>query len=503
MPARGNEHRRLPLLVQFKELIGLVLIAGGISGGVLLACLSQRVRDGFFIAMIGLAPMTELYDVNFVSRDFYRGTVRGFEFSIVDILSLSILLSAVLVPRRGETRAYWVPSLGFLLCFLAYCVFNIGISDPKLFGLFEFSKMLRGLVIFLAVALYVRSERELRIVLLALALVMCYEGVTALKQRYLWGIHRVFGTVDHSNSLAALFCITAPVFVAAFNSRIPVYLKALSSAAIALVCVGVILTISRAGVVIIAIGLVGTCLATMSFKVTARKLVIGAAVLVAVTGLVAKSWQTLRARFEESTLDQEYGNHHNQGRGYYIRLAEAISAEKFFGVGLNNWSFWVSNKYGPKLGYKFNPYRGTDREPSYVIPEGITNIDDPQAAPAHNLGALTVGELGIPGLLIFGLLWMRWVQMGASFLWRRSADPLRQIGAGIFFSVGCMFLQSITEWVFRHSPIFYMFHILIGILASLYYMKRQARKAAVREAANAEQEAEAPAWEPAEPSTAA
>ena len=65
-----------------------------------------------------------------------------------------------------------------------------------------------------------------------------------------------------------------------------------------------------------------------------------------------------------------------------------------------NWSYWVSNKIGPQHGYKFVPYKGTDREPRTIIPSD-SNVDEAQAAPAHNLGALTVGELGIPGLIYF------------------------------------------------------------------------------------------------------
>jgi hypothetical protein len=43
------------------------------------------------------------------------------------------------------------------------------------------------------------------------------------------------------------------------------------------------------------------------------------------------------------------------------------------------------------------------------------------------------------------------------------------MGVGIFFGFGGIFLQSLTEWVFRQSPIYYVFHILLGTLASLYY----------------------------------
>ena len=99
-------------------------------------------------------------------------------------------------------------------------------------------------------------------------------------------------------------------------------------------------------------------------------------------------------------------------------MAKAIAKDQTFGVGLNNWSYWVSQKYGPKLGYRFVPYKGTDIEPSTYIPPG-SNVDEAQAAPAHSLGALTAGELGIPGLVIFSIVWCRWFQIAGSFLWRR------------------------------------------------------------------------------------
>jgi len=93
--------------MQPKDFVGLALAAIGVLGGVTVLCVWQRARDFFFVAMLVLAPMTEDYDVNFVSRDFYRGTTRGFEFSLVDILSMSLLFSGLLLPRKGQSRGYW------------------------------------------------------------------------------------------------------------------------------------------------------------------------------------------------------------------------------------------------------------------------------------------------------------------------------------------------------------------------------------------------------------
>jgi hypothetical protein len=460
--------------MDFKTLFGLTVVPAAVVGGSLMACMSRRVRDVFFVALVFLSPMIERVDVNFVSREWYRGTSRGFEFSILDILSISLLVSAVLFPRRGESRGYWPASLGLMILFFLYACGNVAACDPKLFGLFELFKMVRGIILVLAVAFYVRGERELRLLIYSLAALVCFEGLLALKQRYLEGINRVPGTIDDSNSLSVFLCLTAPVLVAAVNSRLPSRLKALCWAGIALACVAEILTISRAGVIILASMLAGAALCTASYSVTPRKIVVCCLIALAAAGVTAKSWKTLRERFQQSTLKEEYGNHHNLGRGYYLRVAAAIVDDHWFGIGLNNWSYRVSNEYGPKLGYRFVPYRGTDKEPSDVIPSN-SNIDEAQAAPAHCLAALTAGELGYPGLFLLALLWLRWFQMAASFLWNRTPDPVRRLGVGILFGFGGIFLQSLTEWVFRQSPIYYVFHVLLGTLAGLYYLKRQAR----------------------------
>ena len=455
----------------FKAIFGLTVLPAVILGGILLASASRRVRDVFFVALVFFSPMIERMDVNFVSREWYRGTSRGFEFSMLDILAISLLVSSILFPREGESRWYWPASLGLMLLLFLYACGNVAANDPKLFGFFELFKMVRGLILVLAVAFYVRTERELRLLIFSLAALVCFEGMLALKQRYFDGINRVPGTIDDSNSLSVFACMTAPVLVAAVNSRLAGWLKALCGAGIVLACLAEILTISRAGVIIMASMLAGAAVCTASYRVTPRRIGLCLVVLVAAMAVTAKSWHTMSQRFQQSSLEQEYGHHHNLGRGYYIRVAEAIVDDNWFGIGLNNWSYRVSNEYGPKLGYRFVHYRGTDKEPSEVIPPN-SNIDEAQAAPAHCLAALTAGELGVPGLVLLALLWGRWFQMAASFLWPRTDDPMRRLGVGILFGFGGIFLQSLTEWVFRQSPIYYVFHILLGTLISLYYLKR-------------------------------
>jgi len=459
-----------------KDQIGMLLLLGSAFGGIVLTSLSHRLRDIFFFLMVTLSAVTEYIDINFVSREWYRGTTCGYEVSLVDVISLSVLAGSLIRPRPGEKRWFWPASLGQMVIYFLFASFCVAVADPKIFGLFELSKMLRGLVIFLAAANYLRTERELRLFILALGTVVCYEGISAVVERYGYGVHRVYGTVDDSNSLSMYLCTTAPVFVAVITSKLPRYLKLLGAAAIGLAFIGVILTISRAGLIAIMVLLFGATIATVSYRITLRKTLLTFLVVLGMAGVLAKAWKTVGARFAGDSLKNEYSAKHEQNRGYYIRIAIAIAEDSWFGVGPNNWSYWVSNKYGPRLGWHFLPYLGTEQKPAQKVPPG-RDIDDPQAAPAHSLAALTVGEMGLGGLVLLTLLWLRWLLMGASFLWPRTPDPMRRIGVGIFFGMCGTFFQSLTEWVFHQTPIYFTFNILLGVLASLCYVRKCERRA--------------------------
>ena len=453
-----------------KNFLGMTVLPMAVLGGILVATLSFRLRSLFLCAFTVLCPVTHHLDVNFVSREWYRGTTRGFEFSLLDILSISVFVSCLLRPREGHRRFYWPASFGLMLLFFFYSVFSVAISDPQLFGLFELSKMLRGMIVFLAAAFWMQTEEDLVLFIAALACAVCWQGCDALWQRYGQGYYRVFGLLGDPNSSSMYLCMLCPVLVAALNAELPKALKRLCVVALALGGVGVILTVSRTGVVTLGLVMVGTALACVSLQMSARKLATGCLAVLVAVGVVAKAWHTLSARYEEATLHQEYEGK-GQGRGYYLKLARLIAEDRFLGVGLNNWSYWVSNQYGPQLGYRFVPYIGTEHWPSDKVPPG-RNLDAAQAAPAHNLGALVVGELGIPGLCIFTLLWTRWFQMGASFLWPRSPDPMRRMGVGFFFGCCGIWFQSLTEWAYRQTHIYFTFHLVIGALASLYMLKK-------------------------------
>jgi len=133
----------------------------------------------------------------------------------------------------------------------------------------------------------------------------------------------------------------------------------------------------------------------------------------------------------------------------------------------------VSNKYVPTW-HRFVPYRGSDHVPSDIIPPE-SNVDEAQAAPAHNLGALTLGELGIPGLALFAIIWLRWFQMGGSFLPNVIRIPCAESASAC--SSVLWYVLAVLDGMGVPSPAALLcFPHNARVLKSLYYARRQASK---------------------------
>ncbi|HUR46340.1 MAG TPA: hypothetical protein VMZ27_10740, partial [Candidatus Saccharimonadales bacterium] len=196
-------------------------------------------------------------------------------------------------------------------------------------------------------------------------------------------------------------------------------------------------------------------------------------VLLGMGAIVSKEWNSLKARLDEASLAQEMDENKFENRGQYFGLAKAILKDKPLGVGLNNWSYHVSKTYGAKTG---SPYEDYDDIPEWVFKTNeIFDWSAKYAPPAHNLGVITIGEMGYPGAFLFLLLWMRWFSIGAVFLKKMPSFPPSVIGTGLFFCTCGIFLQSLTEWVYRQTAILLTFHLLLGALASLYYARKTMR----------------------------
>lgn len=458
--------------------------------GVLLASQFPRLRDLVFMAtMFSLTALMlfAMFDINFLGREWYRGTSRGIQITIIDLLALILFFSVVLT--RGQyvytgggspqaaammtaaNRRFFVPaSFWLMLAFFVYGCINVALSEPKLFGLWELAKLGRGLILFLAVAWYVRGERELRLFLIALCAGIGFVALNALYSRYGVGIHRIRAPFDHPNILSMYAVMAAPFFVAAVvTANLPKWLRVMSGFC-ALLAVGcVILSISRTGFATVVLICGGTVVAVAGLRLTPQKMLFLFASVVVGAAMIFQSWDSVLSRLQVATLDDEFGQE-DRGRGMYFRLAWNIVQDHPEGVGLNNWSYYVSNQYAATIGREHAPYPGVNVPPPYG---GATR----PAPPAHNLGALTIGELGWPGLILMIALWVRWFQMSGVFIFERADVWAARFGIAAFFGIAGAFLHNLTEYEFRGTVIYFQFNFIIGAAAALYYLRDVARQA--------------------------
>ena len=461
--------------METKHFLALILLVGLTSAGLLAALFNQKLRDAaLFILVFGAVFVRKFMDVTFGGDYMYRGTIRGYEVSALDIAAWCILFATLALPRYRGKRFYLPAGFGMLALYFMYCCFNVAISDPQKYGMWELTRILRSVIVLLAAAIFVRTKRELSIVVAALGCAVMFLSLNAIEQRVFRGVVRPPATLDHENSLSMYLCTVAPVLLAASLSNFSKGIRYLAGISCVFATLAEMLTLSRTGMptFFLTMGLTGVMCTT--WKITRRKVLFVVTVFVLGGSVLFAIREQLMNRMGGdagmSLKDEFMSEEGYETRGMYWRIAFAIAEDRPYGVGLNNWSYHVSKTYAERIGVKYDDYdSGRDQ---------IEDIDtNPlnHSPPAHGMAVLTWGELGMPGLIILGLVWLRWFQMGATFLrGRLNADPMHRLGLGFFGSSIGIFLHSATEWTYRQTPIVFTFHVMMGCLAALYY-ERQLR----------------------------
>jgi O-Antigen ligase len=429
---------------------GLFLV---VPAGALVASHSRRIRELIFASMLFSTAFIGKLDIHFVSREWYYAPTQGIEFSFVDFLCLIVLFSMFANLQRDRRRLYWPVGLSLILVYLSYCLLSICLSEPKLFGILEISKLLRGLLAFVTVAWYVRSERDVRIAILTLGCALICQGCLAIMQRYLWAFYRAQGTFHHPSPFADYCCLLAPLMLSVVVSRTTLGTRALCAMAWTLAGAAIILSITRmaiAAFAFVSIGILLVGLVTESgFR---RHAVVYLACFVLMGGASLRGYDLVLSRHQGMTAAVDRGVE-TAGRGYWYTAALDMAKERPLGVGLNNWSYWFSAEKG-------NPYTST-----------AERGDGPREIMAHSAFALTLGELGWPGVIIFLALWCQWLWISGQHLFTRKQNLLSRIQMGCFFAVVAALLCALTEHEFRSQRFYIIFNMVLGFAVAVRHLR--------------------------------
>lgn len=285
--------------------------------------------------------------------------------------------------------------LGPLAAFFGAGVISVFLGGNALFGSFDLFALLGSIALFVYASSELRTRRYLRIVVVALFVAVLVQGVIAVGQHLtrsslglgflgaytalelragLATLTRVGGTIGHPNALARFFDLLIPLGFSLLFCPLHRRTKFLLGAAVGVGMVGLVLTLSRGGLVATGVG----CLLIFFVWLKRRigpPLALSAATLaiVLVVALVFGTSNLVQQRFFQDDYKAAFG------RIPLMRVAlNMIRDHPFFGVGLNNYS-----EVAPR--YDNTPQRVT----------AVWNL------PVHNLFLYIVAQTGLVGLVCY------------------------------------------------------------------------------------------------------
>src|ERR1051325_10527170 len=139
--------------METKHILALIILLVLSCGSVTLALLSARIRALMFFLLVFGTIYTERMDVNFFGDYWYRGTSRGIEISLLDVLTLSLLVGELLAPRYREGRWFWPVGLGLLVLYGLYCFGSVVTAEPKMYGVGDPAKVGRAVALLMPTAI--------------------------------------------------------------------------------------------------------------------------------------------------------------------------------------------------------------------------------------------------------------------------------------------------------------------------------------------------------------
>lgn len=392
-----------------------------------------------------------MVDINFVSKEYYKGTSRGFEIGMVDIVVFSLL--ALIISRKDE-HSLKIPPGSFLYgLYFFFSLISIMNSDYVVESFFEIWKMIRMYIFFFVVYNMFRSFKDFHYILWFISFIIIFITLSVLKQKYINGIFQCMGPFPHQNSLVMYMILSGSMVLAYFlnnkNLKMYYWFPVFGASGI-----DIISTLSRAGLAIFAFALSIVFFFSYRAKVTGRTLGITFVFLILGAGVLYKASDSIIERFE--TASEESAN---------TRVALAITAknmanDKTFGIGLNN--------FGPKSTLDY-PY-------SSEADDHFNFSEDYEGTLVETIYLSIAAESGWHNLVIFlTFILTMYFRNYRNYLAMKNHE-YRFIPIGLMGGLLAIYLQSSLEWVLKQTTNFYQLMFMfavIGVVSRLLEMEKE------------------------------
>jgi hypothetical protein len=402
-----------------------------------------------FIFLMGLHIDTTVLMLG--SIEWYRGVTKGYEFSMIDVAAISLVVCALMDKGR---RFHWCPP-GTLLWMLYVFICSLSIftalqMDYVVMNILKFSK---AWILVYATMNYLRSEREVRILLDAISVMIIYQCFIVVKMKYIDGFYQVRGLFEHQNPLSMYtYMAVLPLLAACLSNRLSylrslVYLAGFGAGAVIILS-----ALSRAALALFAVGAVLVVGCGIVLKPSVKRLGVAGLGALGAAVMLAATLDTIVSRFNDE------GNEASGETREVMNLASvAMADDKFLGVGWNNFGKGINHPYpyGDVID-DWNRDRGQKVDEDYA--KGVV----------ESIYYLHLGENGYPGLIILLIVMgMQLFRAGWLILWKRKHFA-GDLAIGIFSALLVTAAHLQLERVLTQTKNLALWMVMFGLIGALW-----------------------------------
>ena len=408
-----------------------------------MCCLFPLLRHFFFACMLYFTSRE--VTLNILPLPDWRGTARGYAFSMVSLFALPLLLSMI-CSFRYKVRLFPPGIFFYFLYFLAILLSGYNAVHMRQWG-FEVYKMFWMYITFLTAFNYLNNGRNLNYFIYLVCIILIYLFLVALNQKYREGLWQVHSTFPHQNSLCLyLELFGLMVLGVLMNEDLSKILFFLCLAAFGSSVLLIIFTYSRGGLVLYFGGIAIVCALSILFNgFSVRRLMlmlIGLLVILCVIGYALPHIITRFTKAPESSKNT---------RIYLAIAARRMANDYKLGVGANNFSEFSGG--GDKYNYAIEQYPTGCPEFGGIV-ETI-----------YMLVAAECGWWGLGTLLLWFLYYYFLCFFNVIFLRKY---PCSGISIGLFSGLTIIYAHSTLEWSLKQYNNFaeqMIVYALIGVIA--------------------------------------
>jgi O-antigen ligase len=413
----------------------------GIPMMVLASLYSRKLWALLITMLVFSTALGDIANINFFSMEAYRGPERGFEVNLTDIIVISLCITLLL---RHASKLEWLPSNSLvMLSLFAISAISIIHAEVPVLSLFTIFKMLKFYLLYWCISNHIRCGIGKDAVIAGFILSALFIAILAIQQKYMFGIYRIYGPFDHSNTIPLYLNLFAPILLAWIMSarEIRHWQMNLGLLTVLAIAFSVISTYSRAGT---ALNLFAIISVIGFIIIRNRQLKATLISLILISGMsfgALMAADSVLERIQNAPVSSE------EARDEFNDIAKRMASENLLGVGLNHFSYALTNNQD----YRENL---------------IVMKNEEQGGVAHHIYLLTAAEIGYFGLFLYLLMISKF--LFKSFWYSiNNNDEFAYLCWGVMIGLCTLYASGFFEWAFRITPVSYMFAITSGLMVGL------------------------------------